>query len=209
MTDVSTEGALDETGCLALAEVVNIALGHAAGPLSELIGCHVALSVPVVDQVPVEQIPSQLSGIFGAGAEIHLVGQSFRPQLRGECWLVLHDPDRQMVSRMLGSETVLEPEEDRAAVLELANIVIACCVGKVSEILTASTSFSPPVLHLYSAPVGDIGGLLDGELDASLLIRTGFRLEGTGDFEGLLIVLLPKSHLDWLVGALDRFVEGL
>ena len=199
---------LDRDTELALVEVVNIALGFAAGPLSELIGKHVILSAPTVELFGVEQIPTRVEELVGYDARVHLVGQAFRPELRGECWLVIHDPSKLIPSQVLGTEEAASVADDRAVVLELSNIVIGACIGRISEVLDTSTSFSPPILHLHQSPVGEMSALLAQEFDAVLMIRTTFELEHEEPVNGIILVLLPESILEWLSSALDHFVEG-
>ena len=200
---------------LALAEVVNIAFGHAVAPLSDLLG-YMNLSVPKVAIIGFSRLKETLTQLT-ADEPVYVVHQTFRPEFRGQCVLVLPATATQTLRSLLliddpaddsADDSADDPHRDSEIVLEVANILTGATIGKLSELLGTHTTFSPPALALENRPVHEL--LLEPEqnLVPVILINTFFAVEGKPEASGYLYILVAESSVRWMSQALDRFVEG-
>ena len=196
---------------LASTELVNIAFGHAAAPLAELVGAFVTLTVPKVDLLSIDDIPDALAGMIGVETSVHVVRQAFRPHFSGECLLILEAGGSDALRALLGIDECESELADREAVIDAANIVIGACLSKLSELLEANTTYSQPVIALYRSPLKEILPEItaDKRLTQALLIRTAFHIDTEPKVNGFLLILSPEPAMQWLIQALDRFLESL
>lgn len=200
-----------EDHALALTELVNIAFGHAAAPLAELVGAFVTLTVPKVELLSVHDIPEALVEMIGAETSVHVVRQAFRPHFSGECLLILEASGSGALRELLGIDECGDGLADREAIIDAANIVIGACLSKLSELLEASTTYSQPVIALYQSPLKEILPEITAnkQLTQALLIRTAFYIDTEPKVNGFLLILSPESAMQWLTQALDHFLESL
>ena len=194
----------------ALAELVNIAFGHAAKPLSELLAGYVRLRVPKVERLQRGLFGERVQRIFGAEERVHMVRQAFRPDFRGESLVILDADTTGALASVFGLRTDGSDEpEHRSAILEIGNILTGACIGKLSELLETVTHFSPPSLVAYAAPISSVAMPLEDDLTEAILIRADLDVETNPPIFGCLMLLLPETAARWLDQALDRFLDEL
>jgi chemotaxis protein CheC len=194
----------------ALAELVNIAFGHAARPLSELLSGYIRLKVPSVERMPRGRLGDRVAALFGFEQRVHMVRQTFRPNFRGESLLILDAEQSGGLATVLGMPVEEAHErEQRSAILEIGNILTGACIGKLSELLETISHFSPPVLVAFAAPVKTVAMPLQDDLTEAILIRTDLDVEMNPPMFGCLMLLLPEPAARWLDEALDRFLAKL
>ncbi len=204
-----TPDELEELRRDALTELVNIAFGHVAGPLSELLDAYIRLNVPQVERSTTRALADKLNDLLGE-EPIHMVRQAFRPLFRGESLVVLHAENSSDLGALFGiSEGELHENEQRSVVLETANILTGACIGKLSELLGTTASFSPPTLVLFSKPAAMLAAQVRDDLAQAILIRTDLRIDAQDRLFGYLFILLPDEATRWLEEALDRHIEPL
>jgi len=182
--------------------------------LSDLLSAYVRLRVPSVEQVEARSIPETFGRLVGQDETVHMVRQAFRPHFRGESLLILHAEAATELSQLLGitggARGGREADlEQKAMILEVANILTGACVGKLSELLQTATTFSPPALVMYAAPVETVADFVGDDVTEGLMIRTGFAIEARRPIFGHLIILVPPTAIGWLSDALDRFLGEL
>ena len=194
----------------ALAELVSIAFGHAARPLSELLTGYVRLKVPSVERLQRGLLGARVAHIFGEHVHVHMVRQAFRPHFRGESLLILDGGSSGALATVFGLATdPADDREQRSAILEIGNILTGACIGKLSELLETSTHFSPPSLVAYASAVTSVPMPLPEDVTEAVLIRTDLDVETSPPMFGCLMLLLPESAARWLDEALDRFIRDL
>src|SRR5687767_298516 len=122
---MSSEAQLIRTGRdEALGELVNIAFGHAARPLSELLTGYVKLKVPSVERLQRGLLGARVANIFGEEQHVHMVRQAFRPHFRGESLLILDAESSGALASVFGLSTDgADEREHRSAILEIGNIL--------------------------------------------------------------------------------------
>jgi len=195
-----------------LQELMNIAFGKAAAELAEVISIFVVLSVPSVKVLKAAQLPEYLQEEISDFADISIVEQNFWGRFKGSAFLVfpagagkalisLLDPEHEATFES-GTFEVLEKE----TLMEVGNILIGACVGKMSELLGDVVTYSPPKVVVENEPRGIIPkNLFDPEYTA-IVMRTVFRFEER-DVSGFLFLVTTHDSIVWLKKALAEFIE--
>jgi len=182
-----------------LKEVGNIAAGHGAQALSEILGKSIKLNAPSTDIIACRQLPENVNlqktgmGVF---AKV-LTG------LQGEVAFVLDDAN---IFKLVDMSYKLPPEEKRAGVMtemglsvikEIGNVIIASYLNALSLVL--KKVIIPPIPTLISGSIDEILNIIiapyAGE-DFSFLVETSF-----GDVEGnvqgsFYLVITPSTAKD-------------
>lgn len=182
-----------------LKEVGNIAAGHGAMALSEILGKKISLSVPSTDIIACQRLPSdiklQKTGI-GVFTKV-LVG------LQGEVAFVLDDAN---IYKLIDMSYRLPSEEKRPGIMtemglslvkEIGNVIIAAYLNALSLVL--KRVIIPPIPTLISGSINDILSIIlapyTGD-DFSFLVETTFE-NTTGDMKGsFYLVITPGTAKD-------------
>lgn len=119
----------------AVTELMNIAIGHAAASLSQLVEDEVRLSVPFVDFLTPAQAAARLEAETQGGDSV-AVRQHFAGRFYGDILLIF--PERKsldLVRHMLGDEVPLDQltELEQEALLEVGNIILNACLGSLAN----------------------------------------------------------------------------
>jgi len=190
----------------ALTELINIGYGRAASALSELTGYRVALEVPRIVMLRIDEVATQLSDLVKG--DVASVNQVFSGPIAGNAVLMLDERAACALSRLLSEETPVADSfdtSDREIITEVGNILLNACLGVFGNLLQVQVSFSVPRLN-----VAGIGGILktitveSHELHYGLMIHTQFRLRSS-DVSGYLVIVLGITSLDRLLRELDQW----
>jgi chemotaxis protein CheC len=202
-----------------LQELMNIAFGQAAADLGQVIDMYVVLSVPRVRVTSAGELPRFLDEIIGAEARISIVEQEFWGTFRGHALLVLPANSSQALLTSLGAQTADEREPEfldsaepmelleRETLMEVGNIIMGACVGKLSELLRCVVSYSPPGLMVHDATRA---GVRLGAFDPAcsvIVLQTLFCFGDQGAGGHVLLVISDESF-QWLKAALADFVAS-
>lgn len=190
----------------AFAELLNIAFGSAVASIAGVLGRYIELQVPRVDHVAAADLRGWFLDHMGSSSKVHMLRQPFGPTLRGESVLVLDGTDRSAVTRLIEGDSQ-EPDErtERAALLELANILVGACIGRFSELVDVHTSYQPPEFVGFAERPETLPVDPSADFHDVLVVHTGFRVEDSA-FGGYLFLLLPDFILDWLVRVIAEMV---
>ncbi|MCR6631025.1 MAG: chemotaxis protein CheC [Magnetospirillum sp.] len=151
---------IGETERDAVTELLNIAIGHAAASLSQLVEDEVHLSVPFVDFLTPDQAVERLE-VETQGADSVAVRQHFQGLFYGDILLIF--PEKRsldLVRHMLGDEVPLEQltELEQEALLEVGNIILNACLGSLANQLALPVEGSlPAYVRGRSARILDLG----------------------------------------------------
>ncbi len=130
----------------AIKELVNIAVGRAAGMLNTLIEKHLTLYVP----------ESKLIYAADIGSEIHYlkketlsaVSMSFKNGITGTSKLILPWTDAEKLVNLFTHENLINDnfEEVRSAILsEVGNIVLNSLMGTISNLVNSNFTYQVPI----------------------------------------------------------------
>jgi chemotaxis protein CheC len=189
----------------ALAELVNIGVGRAAGILNEILATPIRLSVPEVR-------------LFGPGEEaailallspnrVSAVRIGFGGSFVGSASLVFPPESAASLVALLTGEAEAE-EEDldsiRVGTLsEVGNIVLNGVMGSVTNVLGERLEYDLPE-YLEGEP----SRLVErGPIECLLLATTRFEAAGA-EIAGEILLLFASGTLDRLLQSVDRALQG-
>jgi chemotaxis protein CheC len=194
-----------------LKEIMNIGFGKAAADLAEIINISVVLSVPYVQMLKAQELPEYLRTQVSEYERISIIEQNFWGNFKGSAFLVFQaSSGRELVSLFAenpedaaaGSIDTLEKE----TLMEVGNILIGACVGKLSELLGDAVTYSPPRVISENSSNEAIPSRLF-ETDASaILLKTVFCFKER-NVNGFLFLVTSQDSILWLKKALVAFLE--
>ncbi|MFZ5564127.1 MAG: chemotaxis protein CheC [Thermodesulfobacteriota bacterium] len=198
-----------------LQEIMNIAFGNATADLADLIDIQVILSVPDVQVLNFNSLPDYLTETINHGARNSVTGQKFWGDFNGSGLLFLPRGTERVLSKFLNiscretdpSMTAVEAENiKRGLLLEISNILIGACVGKISDLLNTVVSYTPP--ELLTMDNTDFGFLLKHfeTEQTAIVMKTLFQFDQQ-DINGLLLVMTNHDSVNWLKTALHAFMS--
>ena len=196
-----------------LQEIMNIAFGQAAADLCELINIHVILSVPYIKVLRAAQLPDYISSEVSNYGKISIIEQNYWGKFKGTAYLIFPSvAGKELISILddgggdiswgIESIDVLE----REVLMEIGNILIGACTGKIAELLKDVVTYSPPRVIIKDHPQNVIPqGLFDPELSA-IVMKTVFNFSG-GNVSGYLFMVIGQDSINWLKKSLIEFLE--
>ena len=196
-----------------LEEVMNIAFGKASSDLAEVIDIRILLNVPNVEVLQAEDLLQRIKEETREYNSISIIEQNFWGKYTGSALLVFPSTAiKGLVS--LFDEDDESPENspllEKETLLEVGNILIGACVGKVAELLDDIVSFSPPRLIprviIDNVSSDTVTPKLDDPGKYAVLMKTVFHIEDK-DISGFLFLVANQESMDWLKTALNIFME--
>jgi chemotaxis protein CheC len=185
-------------------EMTNIGLGHATKALADMTGKAFNMSVPEVESISLEELPTILGGseTFAAGIYMPIEGD-----VSGHMGFILPWPSVQTLWRMLLGVEPGSPEEiselDASAILEIGNIINSSFLNAIADMTSLSMHATPPMLAIEM-----VGSILDAiVVEASskdhvaLAIRT-LITDYEGAFEGFFVYIPSLGGLRTLFASL-------
>lgn len=195
-----------------LAEIMNIAFGSATADLAEVIDIYVKLSVPNIQVTTAGQLPGYIKQNVVSYHEISIIEQEFWGDFSGSGLLVLPArAARELMAILMsdGADNVSNMplatlEED--ILMEIGNILIGACVGKISELLNTFVTYSPP--QIINQIITDYKKFIDSfdQFQTAIIMKTVFKFENN-DLNGLLLLMTNQESISWLRKALHAFLE--
>lgn len=195
-----------------LQEIMNIAFGRATADLANLINIFINLSVPHVKMIGSSALRSYLATeLTDYKSGISLVEQRFWGRFSGSALLVFPlNVGKELITLLAGPENDFfesDPidELEKGVLMEVANILIGACVGKISELLGDTVTYSPPmvVVNKGNDETFSENGTSNGSV---IVLQTVFRFERR-DVSGFLFLLTGEATMTWLKKALQDFME--
>lgn len=195
---------LDEIRRDAIIELINISFGRAMADLADWLRLHLKLSVPNVHLIENRNVVDLLM-MFYRGHPCRQMLQSFRGRhFFGEALFVVPtELSTQLVSVLednSGFWVEMEREKlEYEVLLEVGNIVIGACLGKLADLLKVHLSFTPP--HLLDVQTNR----WVQRAGKVMIVDTSFRVANQR-VTGHLFLFFPAPCLGWLMKAIDDFV---
>ncbi|MDX9746521.1 MAG: chemotaxis protein CheC [Syntrophales bacterium] len=195
-----------------LQEVMNIAFGKASADLAEHIDIYVKLSVPDVRVIPAVRLPSYFVEMIGRQERVSIVEQKFWGKFSGYALLLFASgADSDLISILSCEDPDLFHDEAgdelaKGALMEIGNIVVGACVGKIAELLNDVMVYSPPVVLLEKSAADIIPDEMFNPEDSAVILKALFRFENRA-VSGMLVLLFSQTSVAWLKKALKEFME--
>jgi len=194
-----------------LQEIMNIAFGKAAADLAEVINIFVVLSVPNIQMINATELPEYIGREVADYSSVSVVEQDYWGQFLGNAFLVFRDgAGKELVSLFGCEEEGFACESldmlERETLMEVGNILIGACVGKLAELLGDAVSYSPPRVSTRMPPAEAIPAGLVVPESTAIVLKTVFRFNER-DVEGFMFLVTNHASITWLKSALAAFME--
>jgi chemotaxis protein CheC len=205
--DILTDEELD-----ILQEIMNIAFGKATADLAELIDIYVNLSVPYVRVIKTKELPGYIKDEIVDLDDVSTVEQKFWGGLKGSALLVFPAGAGKGLIGLLTGEDIeaftSDPldELEKGTLMEVGNILIGACVGKIAELLHDGLAYSPPLARNCKVAENMLSRTITDSYDLTIALKTSFSFESK-DVVGFLFVMTSQESVGWLRQALNTFME--
>ena len=198
----------------ALKETMNIGFGQAAAALSEVIDMQVILNVPKIAKVAPAEIASFVRSEIENPDGFSMVEQFFLGRFNGTSFLLLPANEGEKLVKLFTDDSDIDRSGlaldslERETIVEIGNIIIGACVGKIAEMLKDIVTYRPP--RFFAGPLDD--ALIDRHVHSSgglaLVFKTVFHFEAE-DVYGLLFLVTGEDSAIWLKKAVDEMIDGI
>lgn len=213
MGELLTESIFSQDEASILEEVMNIAFGKASADLADVIDIRILLNVPMVEVLRAGDLLQRIKEETKVYETISIIEQNFWGKYTGSALLAFPSTaSKGLVS--LFDEDDDSPENspvlEKETLLEVGNILIGACVGKVAELLDDIVSFSQPrliprvIIDNFSSDT--VTQKLDDPGKYAVLMKTVFHLEDK-DISGFLFLVSNQKSMEWLKTALHNFMD--
>jgi chemotaxis protein CheC len=212
MTEESRTEILGEEERDILQEIMNIGFGSAAADLSGVIDLYVQLSVPTVMVVPATELIGYIEREIPNPREITVIEQNYWSRFKGMALLAFTSGAGKALLGLLGDMDDHAFESDpmrileRETLMEVGNILVGACVGKVAELLGDVVSYSPPRILIGDIADTNVSRTLFEPGNCVVILQTVFHF-GSQDVQGHLFLVASHDSVGWLRQALQTFMS--
>jgi len=194
-----------------LQEIMNIAFGKAAADLAEVINIFVVLSVPHIEMLRAQELPKYLKKQINNYDMISIVEQNFWGDFKGSAFLIFQASAGRELIAIFGDDSDSFGMESAAALeketlMEIGNILIGACVGKLAELLRDSVTYSPPRVVTENTPNDAIPASLFDPSASAIVLKTVFSFQER-NVNGFLFLVTSHDSILWLKKSLVTFME--
>jgi chemotaxis protein CheC len=186
----------------ALAEMVNIGMGRAAGMLNDMVGSHVTLRVPIVNLLSSADLERKKNELLPD--VLSAVQLGFKEPFAGTAWLVFPTASAGKLVALLTEEGTRSSDLDEIRVgtlTEVGNILLSCVMGAIGNEIRTRINYSVP-----SYVEDTIGGLLASCVrspgGAVIWVEVRFSVE-QHQLSGDIILIFDVGSLDILLDAIS------
>jgi chemotaxis protein CheC len=156
-------------------------------------------------------LPAYLNNELKDYDKVSVVEQNFWGKFKGNAFLVFPTgTGKRMISlfnrenKVFDSEPTYELEKE--TFLEIGNILIGACIGKIAELLGDVTTYSPPRVVVENGLRGVVYDNLSDPDNLAIVLRTVFEFNDK-NVSGYMFILTKQESFAWLKTALSKFLE--
>nr|MBF0222668.1 chemotaxis protein CheC [Desulfobulbaceae bacterium] len=196
-----------------LQEIMNIAFGQAAADLAEIINIYVVLNVPYIQVLRAIDMPEYLHNELAGHEVISMVEQHFWGDFKGSAYLIFPSgAGKELVSIMgegvgeSGFDSASFDGMEKETLMEVGNILIGACVGKVAELLDDRVTYSPPRVAIENFAIKSIPAEIFDLHSSAIVLKTVFNFNER-DVSGFLFLVTKQDSINWLKNSLVTFME--
>jgi chemotaxis protein CheC len=210
--DIQNTKDFSEEETAILQEIMNIAFGQSASDLAEVIDTHVVLAVPFIKIMKVPELPGYIKEHIKDYKQISIVEQKFWGKFKGDALLIFSSGSGKELINMLQTDDKQGMDSgpvdilERETLMEVGNILIGACVGKLAELLHDVVTYTPPLVLVekeYDEAISS--GHYDPDKTA-IVLKTDFTFE-SGNVSGFLFLVTSNESLKWLRDSLQIFID--
>ncbi len=193
-----------------LQEIMNIGFGQAAADLAEVVDIFININTPNLNVLKALGIGEYMEEEIRDFDKCSIVSQNYLGDTRGIALLVFSENAEKELLNLLpgatvhGMETDAVGELEKEVLLEIGNILIGACVGKMIELLKSSLTYMPP-----RSIVGEDFQSLQETFEPgsyALLLKTDFGFEDR-NVSGYLFLVFSQESIDPLKNAMKNFMS--
>lgn len=195
-----------------LQELMNIGFGQAAADLAQVIDLSIELSVPDIQLFKASELPVHIAKEVNKDKEFSLVEQYFLGKFKGIALLVFPAKAGKKLVSLFGLQDQCNSRSDRLellekeAMIEVGNILIGACVGKITELLNDVVIYSPPRVMIQDVRKSALPQNLFDPASMAISMKTVFHFEQQ-EISGQLFLIANQESITWLKSALHAFME--
>lgn len=209
--DTKTEKILSDEEIEIFQEIMNIAFGKSAADLAEVIDTHVVLSVPFIKIIHVTELLTYFADNVKDYKKISIVEQKYWGRFRGDALLVFSSgAGKELIHMLQHEESGLESDPvdilERETLMEVGNILIGACVGKLAELLKDVITYNPPLVVVEKDYREAITENRYDPDSTAIVLKTDFTFE-KGNVSGFLFLVSSNESIAWLKDALRLFIQ--
>ncbi|MBN1382149.1 MAG: chemotaxis protein CheC [Deltaproteobacteria bacterium] len=196
-----------------LQEIMNIGFGSAAADLASVINLHVILSVPTINIIESVRLLDYIKAEIRDYPDVSVIEQNFYSKFKGVALLVFSGASGKTLLSLIaedeaGSLVKSDPIQilEKETLMELGNILVGACVGKVADLLGDIVSYSPPRIITGNMTDGDISEDMIDPKNIVIIMQAVFHFENK-NVEGYLFLVTSHESIDWLKQATRNFLQ--
>lgn len=196
-----------------LQEIMNIAFGSASGDLEDVIDVSIVLNVPEIEMLPFNQLSQYFTENISLSDKSTVIEEKFWGDFSGSSILVFPDGMNKNLISILSGHDADDPDFpnleilENGVLLEVGNILIGACIGKITELLKTVVTYTPP--RISTGKKEDFNHILEDYRDdsAAIILKTFFSFEKY-NVQGNLMIITSHQSILWLKNALDSFLDA-
>jgi len=195
-----------------LQEIMNIAFGKSAADLADVIDTQVVLNIPFTSVMQVDELPDYIRSLVKDYNNVSIIEQHFWGRFTGDALLVFSSGSGKELITMLqhGEQTNWMSDSieilERETLMEVGNILIGACIGKVAELLNDFVTYTPPMIVLEKYYEDAISSSQFDPDKTAIVLKTDFSFTD-GNVSGFLFLVTGNESIQWLKDALKTFIE--
>lgn len=197
----------------ALQEIMNIGFGRAASDLAEIINLNVVLSVPYIAVLKSDDIIRYVHSEVPDTTDMNMITQFFSGKFSGGSFLVFPHGEGCKLLKIFDDELTLCGEHydidllEKETLVEIGNIIIGACVGKIAEILDDVVTYAPPRFIIQDQIHSTLEDVLNSSESFAILFKTVFHFEKY-NVSGYLFLVSQCSVMTWMKQAIASYVSA-
>jgi chemotaxis protein CheC len=199
-----------------LQEIMNIGFGAAAADLAQVIDIYVILSVPTIKVVDRARLLENIKFGIRDYRDVSIVEQSFWSRFKGVALLVFSGNAGKNLLSLISSDTESETDAlfesdplrvlEKETLMEVGNILVGACVGKVAELLGDAVSYSPPRVLMGSLEDHDVADAAHHSGEIVIVMEAVFHFNKQ-DVQGYFFIITNQESIGWLKEAIRAFMK--
>ncbi len=196
-----------------LQEVMNIAFGNATADLAEVIDIFVVLTVPQIQVMKISELPTYFEKNIHGFERIWKLDQEFWGDFSGSGFLIFPEQIGKSLVELFGTGDLDLTENnpfdslEKEILLEVGNILVGACVGKIAELLDTRVTYSPPIAS--QGECSNFARLVENydSDQTAIIMKTVFEFENH-NISGLLFFITSQDSIEWLKKSLYDYLES-